>query len=131
MIDHVSIPVRDLTRAAAFYDRVLAPLSLRQLVKRERTIGYGAKYPEFWLNLRDGAIAREDSGHHVCLRAPSEAAVSEFFANALNCGGRGDGDPVPRQGAVTTYFAAFVLDPDGNKIEAVTFPRTNPTTINE
>jgi catechol 2,3-dioxygenase-like lactoylglutathione lyase family enzyme len=76
MIDHVSIPVRDLAAAARFYDAALAPLGLSRMVERERTIGFGAKYPEFWLNLRDSHETRSDSGHHVCLRASSEAAVN-------------------------------------------------------
>ena len=94
------------------------------MVKRERTIGFGSKYPEFWLNLRDGHEARPDSGHHVCLRAPSEAAVNEFFAAAISGGGISDGEPGPRKAAMTTCFGAFIIDPDGNKIEAVTFPRS-------
>ena len=69
MIDHVSVPVADLAAAARFYDRVLEPLGMRRLVERERTVGYGSRYPEFWLNLRDGHVGKPDSGHHVCLRA--------------------------------------------------------------
>ena len=123
MIDHISIPVRDLADAARFYEGVLAPLGLKRLVERERTIGFGSKYPEFWLNLRDGHEVRTDSGHHVCLRASSEAAVKAFFAAAIAAGGVSGGDPGPRKAAMTTYFGAFIIDPDGNKIEAVTFPR--------
>ena len=123
MIDHVSVPVADLAAAARFYDRVLEPLGMRRLVERERTVGYGSRYPEFWLNLRDGHVGKPDSGHHVCLRARDEDAVRAFFTVALDGGGRSDGAPGPRTGAVATYFGAFVLDPDGNKMEAVTFPR--------
>lgn len=124
MIDHISIPVGDLAAAARYYDAVLLPLGLKRIVERERTIGFGGKYPEFWLNLRDGHVTRPDSGHHVCLRASSEAAVSAFFAAAIAAGGASGGDPGPRKAAMTTYFGAFIIDPDGNKIEAVTFPRS-------
>ena len=124
MIDHVSIPVRDLARAGKFYDAVLAPLGMLRMVERERTIGYGSKYPEFWINLRAAAVTRDDSGHHVCLRVPTEQAVHAFFAQAIETGGRSDGDPGPREAAMTSCFAAFVIDLDGNKIEAVTFPRS-------
>ena len=124
MIDHVSIAVRDLAAAAAFYEPVLAPLGLARLVTRERTVGFGKRYPEFWLNLREGlAPVAPDTGCHVCLRAPDEAAVRAFYAAALGAGGTDAGAPGPRQAAVTTYYGAFVHDLDGNKIEAVTFPR--------
>lgn len=124
MIDHVSIAVRDLAAAAAFYEPVLAPLGLARLVTRERTVGFGKRYPEFWLNLREGlAPVEPDTGCHVCLRAPDEAAVRAFHAAALGSGGADAGAPGPREAAVTTYYGAFVHDLDGNKIEAVTFPR--------
>jgi len=124
MIDHVSIGVSDLARSAAFYDRVLAPLGLTRLAERERTIGFGKKYPEFWLNLREGMNAVEEgTGVHICLRVPSTDAVDAFHAAALANGGRSDGAPGERQAAMTVYYAAFIRDPDGNKIEAVTFPR--------
>jgi catechol 2,3-dioxygenase-like lactoylglutathione lyase family enzyme len=124
MIDHVSIPVRDLTRAAGFWRAVLAPLGLSLFVERERTVGFGKKYPEFWLNLRDGmAPVPDDTGAHVCLRAPDEAAVDAFHAAAIAAGGRSDGAPGPRRAEVAPYYGAFIRDPDGNKVEAITFPR--------
>lgn len=124
MIDHVSIPVSDLARSAAFYDAVLAPVGLARLVTRERTVGYGKAYPEFWINLREGHRAPAgDPGAHICLRAATEAAVGAFHAAALLHGGQDSGAPGPRQAAMTTYFGAFILDPDRNKIEVVTFPK--------
>jgi catechol 2,3-dioxygenase-like lactoylglutathione lyase family enzyme len=123
MIDHVSIPVADLARAGAFHDAVLAPLGLARLVTRQGSIGYGKRYPEFWLNLRPGVVVPPGSGAHVCLRAPDEDSVRAFHAAALAHGGMDDGGPGPRGAAMTTYFGAFVLDPDGNRIEAASFPR--------
>jgi catechol 2,3-dioxygenase-like lactoylglutathione lyase family enzyme len=124
MIDHISIGVRDLRASAAVYDRVLAPLGLTRLVERPATVGFGKRYPEFWLNLRAGlAPVAADTGCHVCLRAPDEAAVRAFHTAALELGCTSAGDPGPRPAAMTTYFGAFIYDRDGNKIEAVTFPR--------
>ena len=124
MIDHVSIAVRDLQASARIYERILAPLGLARLVERPATIGFGKRYPEFWLNLRAGmALVAPDTGCHVCLRAPDEAAVRAFHATALAEGCTSAGDPGPRQAAMTTYFGAFIYDREGNKIEAVTFPR--------
>lgn len=124
MIDHVSIAVRDLAASAALYEAILAPLGLARLVQRPATVGFGKRYPEFWLNLRQGlAPVPTDTGSHVCLRAPDEDAVRAFHATALERGCTSAGDPGPRQGAQTTYFGAFVYDLDGNKIEAVFFPR--------
>jgi catechol 2,3-dioxygenase-like lactoylglutathione lyase family enzyme len=125
MIDHVSIAVSDLAASADFYDAVLAPLGLAKLVDRTpATVGFGKKYPEFWLNYRGGLKPQaETTGIHICLRAPSEVAVREFFDAALARGGKSAGDPGPRQAAFTTYFGAFIFDFDGNKIEAVCFPK--------
>jgi catechol 2,3-dioxygenase-like lactoylglutathione lyase family enzyme len=130
MIDHVSVPERDLAAAAAFYQRLLEPLGYARLVTRSGTIGFGKKYPELWLNLRrDLAAAPNDPGGHIALRAGSEAAVRAFHEAALAAGGTSAGDPGPRQAARTTYFGAFILDPDGNKLEAITFsaPSTSPS----
>jgi catechol 2,3-dioxygenase-like lactoylglutathione lyase family enzyme len=123
MIDHVSVAVADLARSAVFYEAVLAPLGLAKLVAREATVGFGKAYPEFWINLREGLPPVPPStGVHICLRTRSPDAVRAFHAAALAQGGRDAGAPGPRQAAMTTYYGAFVCDPDGNKIEAVTFP---------
>src|SRR5215475_4209740 len=123
MIDHISVAVRDLDRAARFYEAVLAALGLSRLVTRPATIGFGKAYPEFWINLRRGmARAPHESGTHVCLRARSTGEVDAFHAAALNAGGQSDGAPGLRPHDRVKYYAAFVLDLDGNHIEAVTFP---------
>ena len=123
MIDHVSVGVRDLDRAARFYEAALAPPGLSRLVTRPATIGFGKSYPEFWINWRAGmAEVAPESGVHVCLRARSAAEVDAFHAAALNSGGRSDGAPGLRPHDRVKYYAAFVIDPDGNRIEAVTFP---------
>ena len=123
MIDHVSIGVSDLDAAALRYERILAPLGLALLVRRERTVGFGKRYPEFWLNHRDSLGTRaRDTGWHVCLRAADESTVREFHAAALAAGCSDAGRPGPRPGQVTRYFAAFIEDHDGNRIEVASFP---------
>jgi catechol 2,3-dioxygenase-like lactoylglutathione lyase family enzyme len=122
MIDHISIAVSDLAAGAAFYEAVLAPLGLTRLVERPHTVGFGKRYPEFWLNARPGmAAVGGDTGLHVCLRARTQEAVTAFHAAALAHGGADDGAPGMRDAATAPYFAAFIRDPDGNKIEAATF----------
>ena len=123
MIDHISVGVSDLERSARFYELTLAPLGLARLVTRPGTVGFGKTYPEFWINFRPGMaqVARE-GGAHVCLRAKSAADVDAFHAAALNAGGCSDGAPGLRPHDRVRYYAAFVIDPDGNRIEAVTFP---------
>ena len=124
MIDHVSVAVSDLGAGGELYDAILEPLGLRRLVTRETAIGYGKRYPEFWLNHRAGMKRlAADSGAHLCLRAEDEAAVVAFHAEALRRGCRDGGKPGFREGTMTRYFAAFILDPDGNRIEAANFPR--------
>jgi catechol 2,3-dioxygenase-like lactoylglutathione lyase family enzyme len=125
MIDHISIAVSDLRRAETFYTALLAPLGLTKLREwPDAAVGYGKKYPEFWINRRD-AMPRvaDDSGVHICLRAPDTACVDEFYAAALRAGGSSDGAPGLRPEYHGGYYAAFVRDPDGNRIEAVTFLR--------
>jgi catechol 2,3-dioxygenase-like lactoylglutathione lyase family enzyme len=123
MIDHVSVGVSDLERSARFYEAALTPLGLSRLVTRPATVGFGKSYPEFWINLRAGmAQVAPDSGVHVCLRAKSTGEVDAFHAAALKAGGRSDGAPGPRPHDRVRYYAAFVVDPDGNRIEVVTFP---------
>ena len=123
MIDHVSVAVRDLERAARFYEATLAALGLSRLVTRPATVGFGKLYPEFWINLRASmAPVEEGSGVHIALRAKSTDDIDAFHAAALGAGGRSDGAPGIRPHDRVRYYAAFIVDPDGNRIEAVTFP---------
>jgi catechol 2,3-dioxygenase-like lactoylglutathione lyase family enzyme len=124
MIDHVSVGVADLDRAARFYEAALSALGLARLVTRPATIGFGKAYPEFWINLRPAmAMVLHASGTHICLRAKTTAEVDAFHAAAIGHGGTSDGAPGLRPHDRVKYYAAFVLDPDGNRIEAVTFPQ--------
>src|ERR1700752_3603385 len=95
MIDHVSVAVRDLAKAEPFYAALLAPLGMIKLREwPDAAIGFGKKYPEFWINKRAGMDrVADDSGVHVCLRAPDRAAVDAFHAAALAAGGASDGAP--------------------------------------
>ena len=120
MIDHVSIGVRDLERARRFYDAVLGTLGFTQLRENPGTVGYGKRYPEFWINHRPG-LAASDTGVHVCLRAPSAETVDAFHTAALRAGAKSDGAPGLRPEYSASYYGAFISDPDGNRIEAVTF----------
>ena len=125
MIDHVSIAVRDLAGSARFYEAVLATLGYAKLADRPATIGFGKKYPEFWLNeRRDMAPVDPDTGTHICLRASSVEAVQAFHAAAIKAGGTSDGEPGRARDRSAGYYAAFIRDPEGNKIEAATFTAT-------
>ena len=123
MIDHVSVGVRSLADAERFYEAALGALGYAKLVVRPATIGFGKRYAEFWINLRPAMAGDRDGGAHVCLRARSQDEVHRFHAAALAHGGADDGAPGPRQhddpGRI--YYAAFIRDPDGNRIEAVCF----------
>ena len=122
MIDHVSIPVSKLAESAEFYKSVLSALGLELLVSRETTVGFGKKYPEFWLNERvSHSPDSVPDGFHVCLRASSIEQVKAFHERALVCGGKSNGEPGFRKQYSSSYYAAFIQDLDGNRIEAITF----------
>ncbi|GIK49985.1 MAG: VOC family protein [Hyphomonadaceae bacterium] len=125
-IDHVSVGVADMQRAKAFYDAALAPLGMAPMMPVEIGgqlvgVGYGQQgKPSFWVQLPiDGQPASMGNGVHVALTAPTRAAVDAFFLAALEQGGVEDGRPGLRAEYHPSYYAAFVRDPDGNKIEAV------------
>jgi catechol 2,3-dioxygenase-like lactoylglutathione lyase family enzyme len=128
MIDHVSVAVRDIHAAESFYSALLAPLGMTKLHEwPDAAVGFGKKYPEFWINARASMDrVAEDSGAHVCLRALGAEAVDAFHAAALKGGGTSYGAPGLRPEYHQTYYAAFIRDPDGNRIEAVTFLRDSP-----
>ncbi|HLH90202.1 MAG TPA: VOC family protein [Xanthobacteraceae bacterium] len=132
MIDHVSIAVRDLARSTAFYEAVLARIGFTKLEVRPSTVAFGKRYSEFWLNHRPEMFVlpadagAQNNGVHVCLRAPTTAAVDAFHAAALSAGGASDGSPGLRPHHGEGYYAAFIRDLDGNRIEAVTFLGRSP-----
>jgi catechol 2,3-dioxygenase-like lactoylglutathione lyase family enzyme len=122
MIDHVSVPVHDLAAATRFYETLLATLGMSKLEARPATVGFGKKYPEFWINRRESLTPLPaNHGAHVCFRARTTEMVDAFYAAALQAGGESDGAPGLRPQHGDGYYAAFIRDPDGNRIEAVTF----------
>jgi catechol 2,3-dioxygenase-like lactoylglutathione lyase family enzyme len=122
MLHHVSLGTADLKRARAFYDPVMQALGLRRTLQVEDAVGYGAGITVFSLNLpADGSPAAPGNGVHVAFEVESRAAVDEFFRIATTNGGVGDGKPGLRLRYDDHYYAAFVRDPDGNKVEALTF----------
>lgn len=123
MIDHVSLQVRDLAASADLYRHILEPLGYTQMVERPAMIGFGLKYPELWLNARPSLPGADaNTGAHVCLRARSIDAVDEFHRRAISIGAKDDGAPGPRQASMVVYYAAFIRDPDGNRVEVMTVP---------
>src|SRR5438552_2556788 len=93
MIDHVAIAVRDLARSRALYAHVLAPLGYVELTADDTTVGFGKRYPEFWLDLRPAAVIDPDSGMHICLRARDAQAVRAFHDAAVANGCTSDRGP--------------------------------------
>jgi catechol 2,3-dioxygenase-like lactoylglutathione lyase family enzyme len=125
LVRHVSAGSRDMHKSAAFYDAVLKPFgAIRAMDYMPYAVGYGMTkgQPEFWVQLpNDQKPATAGNGVHFCFGAATRKAVDEFYAAALKHGGRDGGAPGLRPDYSATYYAAFVYDLDGNKLEAVTF----------
>ena len=123
MFDHLSLGVADLARATAFYDAALGALGHVRLFESARAVSYGP--PGFTGEAPFAVIAHGDAarppgaGFHLAFAAPDRAAVARFHAAALAAGGVDDGAPGVRERYGPGYFAAFVVDPDGHRVEAV------------
>ena len=123
MIDHTGIGVSDVARSAAFYDAALGALGLRRIMQLPETdgadgIGYGVVYPIFWIDRFHPHGVKQ----HTAFAAKNRAQVVAFHSAALRKGGTDNGAPALRdtaKGYPPGYYAAFVLDPDGNNVEAV------------
>ena len=116
MIDHVGLGVSDLERSRAFYRQALAPLGYEPLMERDGSVGFGQDgKPDFWIHANRPVTAPV----HVAVASPDRAGVEAFHAAGLAAGGRDNGPPGPRPQYHQGYYGAFVLDPDGNNIEAV------------
>jgi catechol 2,3-dioxygenase-like lactoylglutathione lyase family enzyme len=123
MLDHVSLGVHDVARSRRFYDATLRPLGLVRIVDFDggRGSDYGAAPGSLGVEFtitREGSVA-PSSGMHVCFLARDRGAVRDFHRTALANGGRDDGTPGLRPRYHASYYGAFVLDPDGHRIEAV------------
>lgn len=122
ILSHLSIGTNDYPRARAFYDAVLGTLQIRQVMTHGESVAYGRTFPEFWVGRPlDGGRAAPGDGIHICFRANSPAEVDAFHAKALALGAQCDGPPGLRPHYTPTYYAAFVRDLDGHKIEAMCF----------
>jgi catechol 2,3-dioxygenase-like lactoylglutathione lyase family enzyme len=116
MIDHIGLRTNQFDKLAAFYEKALAPLGYSKLVQFDDAAGFGRdKKPSFWLGASDGAV----SSLHIAFVSPTRAAVKAFYDAALAAGARDNGKPGLRPDYHANYYAAFVIDPDGNNIEAV------------
>ena len=121
MFAHVSIGVQDVDRSRAFYDAALAPLGCKRIRAARSTAGYGygTDTISFWVVSAERPVsADEKSGLHFCFAAPDPAAVDSFHAAALRAGGHDNGAPGLRPVYGHDYYAAFIIDPDGYRIEA-------------
>ena len=126
MLDHVSITVTDLTQAEAFYDAVFTALGIVKVGSdhADNWIGYGLRcdgsQPDrSYLSIRGGVKPEPAPGRHWCFKASSREAVDAFWAAGLGHGGVDNGRPGLRPAYHPSYYAAFLIDPDGNQIEAV------------
>jgi catechol 2,3-dioxygenase-like lactoylglutathione lyase family enzyme len=120
MLHHISLGVRELARASAFYDAALGALGFRRVFEDDTATGYGIVDGEDLLCLKLNPNAQAPGpGFHLAFAAPSRAAVQAFHAAALHAGGADNGTPGLREHYGPTYYAAFVIDPDGHRIEAV------------
>jgi catechol 2,3-dioxygenase-like lactoylglutathione lyase family enzyme len=116
-LDHVGLDVSSYEASRAFYERALAPLGIRLLMEPVPEVGgFGGDRPFFWVARRERG---PDSGVHVAFGAEDRATVDAFHAAALAAGGKDNGGPGVREIYHPSYYGAFVLDPDGNNVEAV------------
>lgn len=119
MIDHVSIGVSDIARTKTFYDTVLKPLGYSCLNEYEGSLGYGKDQAQFWANVAKKPVEPNvESGLHFCFTAPSRNAVDAFHAGGIDVGAISNGAPGLRPDYGDNYYAAYLIDPDGYRIEA-------------
>jgi catechol 2,3-dioxygenase-like lactoylglutathione lyase family enzyme len=119
MLNHVSIGVRNTAKIKGFYDAVLQPLGYRCLSEGEGSLGYGDEAVVLWIGQTERPVLADmASGLHFCFDAPSRKSVDAFHAAALAHGGMDNGKPGLRADYGENYYAAFVIDPDGYRIEA-------------
>lgn len=119
MFDHISIGVRTIAKSKLFYDATLKPLGYTCLSASESSLGYGKDAIGLWIGVSQSPVPSDPgSGLHVCFDAPTRKSVDAFHKAALAAGGKDNGKPGLRADYGANYYAAFVIDPDGYRIEA-------------
>jgi catechol 2,3-dioxygenase-like lactoylglutathione lyase family enzyme len=119
MINHVSIGVHDVAKAKRFYDAALEPLGYKCLSEDAGSLGYGRDAVALWIGAAERPVPPDDKSNlHFCFDAPTRKSIDAFHAAALAQGGRDNGKPGLRPDYGANYYAAFVVDPDGYRIEA-------------
>ena len=119
MFDHVSIGVREVSQSKRFYDAALTPLGYRCLHQDAGSLGYGREGVGLWIAAAERPVPADDKSNlHFCFAAPDRGSVDKFHAAALTAGGKDKGGPGLRQAYGPGYYAAFVVDPDGYRLEA-------------
>ncbi len=122
MLDHTGLAVTDLSVAKTFYEAALEPLGLTvRFEVPDKIVGFGKEWSEFMVH-----TTGEPRHAHISFTALSKEAVDEFYAKGLTSGGKDNGAPGYRKKINAGHYAAFVLDPEGNNIEAV-FHDSNPS----
>jgi catechol 2,3-dioxygenase-like lactoylglutathione lyase family enzyme len=114
VIHHVSVEASDLERSARFYDAVLGPLGWRRQIDTDQRVAWGIVRPIFHVVARSDARA---GGGHVCFGANGISAVKAAWEGGVAHGGTNQGDPGQRPEYGPTYYAAYLRDPDGHRIE--------------
>lgn len=120
IMSHVSVGANDLDRMCAFYDAVLATIGAKRIIEHDEAVAYGKMFPEFWVNTPlDNGSAETGNGIHFAFFATDRGQVDAFHAAGLAGGATDNGAPGPRKEYGEPYYGCYLLDPEGNKIEAV------------
>jgi catechol 2,3-dioxygenase-like lactoylglutathione lyase family enzyme len=124
MLDHVSITVSDIAAAERFYDAIMKVLGVVKVGRREDWLGYGERsrpaYPDrVYISIRKGPKPEEAFGRHWCFKAKWRTQIDAFWDAGIAAGGSDDGPPGVRNNYHTSYYAAFLRDPDGNRVSVI------------
>jgi len=117
MVDHIGFEVSDIARSSRFYDALFFAIGVRRMFESEQAVAYGINEPKLWIVVRERP-PRPGYGH-VALRASGRAAVDAAYRAGVSAGGTGDGEPGDRPQYGRRYYSAYLLDPDGLRVEIV------------
>lgn len=121
IISHVSVGVKNYETAKEFYTQLFREvgITVQEDLPQYKVVGFGKQFPEFWVGESDEGEAAPGVGVHVGFMMESNEQVNVFYKTALSLGAKDNGAPGPRPQYGDEYYGAFVIDPDGNKIEAM------------